>query len=139
MWPSQNSGIIEKLAKEVNDIIVPNACQLSVTPSTLSTMADKCLLRRSCANNRNTLRMVLPAHVEGSSLRGISRTVNLAYNTVFSLVRAASEKGQMIHNAHVQDFETSQISSDEFWSLCTIVFSHCARKCTSTNRNKVFV
>ena len=26
--------------------------------------------------------MVLQAHVEGSSLRGISRTVNLAYNTV---------------------------------------------------------
>ena len=44
----------------------------------------------------------LQAHVEGSSLRGISRTVNLAYNTVVSLVRAASQKGQMIHNAHLQ-------------------------------------
>ena len=63
------------------------------------------------------MRMVLQAHVEGSSLRGISRTVNLAYNTVVSLVRAASQKGQMIHNAHVQDIETSQISSDEFWSF----------------------
>mgnify|MGYP001143509424 CR=1 FL=1 len=47
--------------------------------------------------------MVLQAHVEGSSLRGISRTVNLAYNTVVSLVRAASQKGQMIHNAYVQN------------------------------------
>ena len=61
--------------------------------------------------------MVLEAHVEGSSLRGISRTVNLADNTVVSLVRAASEKGQMIHNAHLQNINTSQISSDEFWSF----------------------
>ena len=63
------------------------------------------------------MHMVLQAHVEGSSLRGISRTVNLAYNTVVSLVRAASQKGQMIHNAHLQNIETSQISGDEFWSF----------------------
>ena len=61
--------------------------------------------------------MVLEAHFEGSSLRGITRTVNLADNTVVSLVRAASEKGQMIHNAHLQNINTSQISSDQFWSL----------------------
>ena len=61
--------------------------------------------------------MEIPAHFEGSSLRGIIRTVNLAYNTVISLVRAPSEKGQMIHNAHLQNINTSQISSDEFWSL----------------------
>jgi transposase-like protein len=63
------------------------------------------------------MRMVLQAHVEGSSLRGISRTVNLAYNTVVSLVRAASQKGQMIHNGHVENIKTSQVSSDEFWSF----------------------
>ena len=45
--------------------------------------------------------MVLQAHSEGSSLRGISRTMNLAYNTVVSLVRGASVKGQMVHNAQV--------------------------------------
>ena len=61
--------------------------------------------------------MVLEAHVEGSSLRVISPTVNLADNTVISLVRAACEKGQMIHNAHLQNINTSQMSSDEFWSL----------------------
>ena len=60
--------------------------------------------------------IVLLANVEGSSLRGISRAVNFSYNTVVSLLRAASQKGQMIHNAHVQELETSQISSDEFWS-----------------------
>ncbi len=42
------------------------------------------------------MRMVLQTNVEGSSLRGISRKVNLAYNTVVNLVRAASQKGQMI-------------------------------------------
>ena len=61
--------------------------------------------------------MFLEAHVEGNSLRGISRTVNLADNTVVTLVRAPSEKGQMIHNAHLQNINTSQMSSDEFWSL----------------------
>ena len=61
--------------------------------------------------------MEIRAHVEGSGLRGISRTVNFAYNTVVSLVRATSEKGQMIHNAHFQNINTSQVSSDEFWSF----------------------
>ena len=64
--------------------------------------------------NQKKCPRLLQAHVEGSSLRGISRTVNLAYNTVVSLVRAASQKGQMIHNAHLQNINTSQISSDEF-------------------------
>ncbi|NEQ84578.1 MAG: hypothetical protein F6K26_31775 [Moorea sp. SIO2I5] len=63
------------------------------------------------------IRTVLQAHASGSSLRGVSRTVNLTYNTVVSLVRAASVKGQMIHNAHVQNVVSSQISSDEFWSF----------------------
>ncbi len=48
-----------------------------------------------------TIRTVLQSHAEGSSLRGVSRTANLAYNTVVSLVRAASLKGQMLHNASV--------------------------------------
>ena len=76
---------------------------------TIYTIAGK-LNQKKCAR-------LLQAHVEGSSLRGISRTVNKAYNTVVSLVRAGSQKGQIIHNAHVQNIETSQISSDEFWSF----------------------
>ena len=71
---------------------------------TIYTIAGK-LNQKKCAR-------LLQAHVEGSSLRGISRTVNKAYNTVVSLVRAASQKGQMIQN-----IETSQIGSDEFWSF----------------------
>ena len=63
------------------------------------------------------IRIVLQAHSEGSSLRGVSRTTKLAYNTVVSLVRKASEKGQMIHNWEVQKIETEQIAGDEFWSF----------------------
>jgi transposase-like protein len=63
------------------------------------------------------IRTVLQAHAEGSSLRGVSRTTNLAYNTVVNLVRAASVKGQIVHNARLQQIETTQISGDEFWSF----------------------
>jgi len=45
------------------------------------------------------IRQVLQAHSEGSSLRGISRTSGLAYNTVVSIVRAASQQAQLVHNA----------------------------------------
>ena len=61
--------------------------------------------------------MVLQAHSEGSSLRGIGRTANLAYNTVVSLVRGASVKGQMVHNDRVEQIETEKIVGDEFWSF----------------------
>ena len=61
--------------------------------------------------------MVLQAHSEGSSFRGISRMTNLAYNTIVSIVRAASIKGQMIHNHQVEKIETEKIASDEFWSF----------------------
>ena len=97
-----------KTSNVVNDIIVLNAYKLSPILLTLSTIVTI---------QPEQMPMVLQAHVEGSSLRGISRTVNLAYNTVVSLVRAASEKGQVIHNAHVQNINTSNIRSDEFWSL----------------------
>ena len=63
------------------------------------------------------MRIVLQSHVEGSSLRGISRISNLAYDTVVSLVRAASQKGQMVHNAEVQAVDTDAIAADEFWSF----------------------
>ncbi|MCL2931913.1 MAG: hypothetical protein MGG11_06415 [Trichodesmium sp. MAG_R03] len=68
---------------------------------------------------------VIQAHVEGGSLRGISRRVNLAYNTVVTLVRATSKKGQMIHNGNVENIKTSQVSSDEFWSFVQKKQKHC--------------
>jgi lambda repressor-like predicted transcriptional regulator len=63
------------------------------------------------------VRIVLQSHAEGSSLRGISRISGLAYDTVVSIVRAASEKAQMVHNVQVQAVDTDAIAADEFWSF----------------------
>ncbi len=62
------------------------------------------------------IRQVLQAHSEGSSLRGISRISGLAYNTASSLVRAASQQAQLVHNAQVQAVQTEEVSADEMWS-----------------------
>lgn len=63
------------------------------------------------------VRIVLQAHTEGSSLRGVSRTTGLAYETVVSILDAASHKAQMIHNQELQAVETEAIGADEFWSF----------------------
>lgn len=63
------------------------------------------------------IRQVLQAHSEGCSLRGISRTTGLAYNTVVSIVRSASQKAQLVHNAKVQAVRTQEVSADELWSF----------------------
>ena len=42
---------------------------------------------------------------------------NIAYNTVLSIIRATSSKGQMVHNHQVSKIETEKIASDEFWSF----------------------
>lgn len=57
--------------------------------------------------------MVLEAHVEGSSLRGIRRKVNLVYNTAVSLVKARSKKKTNVKNGHVKNLKTSQVTSNE--------------------------
>ena len=63
------------------------------------------------------IRQVLQAHSEGSSLRGVSRTTGLAYNTVVSIVRAASQQAQLVHNAQVKAVQTEAVSADELWSF----------------------
>jgi transposase-like protein len=63
------------------------------------------------------VRIVLQSHAEGSSLRGISRISGLAYDTVVSIVQAAAQKAQMVHNAQVQDVDTDAIAADELWSI----------------------
>jgi lambda repressor-like predicted transcriptional regulator len=57
------------------------------------------------------------SHVEGSSLRGISRISGLAYDTVVSIVQAGAQKAQMVHNASVQDVDTDAIAASELWSF----------------------
>jgi transposase-like protein len=60
---------------------------------------------------------ILQSHAEGSSLRGVSRISGRAYGTVVSLVRDASQKSQMIHNAEVEQVKTEEIMGDEMWSF----------------------
>ena len=60
---------------------------------------------------------ILQSHASGSSLRGVSRISGRAYGTVVSLIRDASQKAQMIHNAEVQQVEAESVSADEMWSF----------------------
>ena len=63
------------------------------------------------------VRQVLQCYAEGSSFRGIARTTGLAYNTVVSIIREASQKAQQVHNAEVVSVETGRVSADELWSF----------------------
>ena len=60
---------------------------------------------------------ILQAHAEGSSLRGISRVSKRAYGTVVSIVQAASQKAQLIHNQEVQAVACEHVVADEMWSF----------------------
>ena len=67
--------------------------------------------------NPQQVQQVLQADSEGSSLRGVSRITKLAYNTVVSIVRAASTKAQLVHNDQVEEVTTEEVSADEMWSF----------------------
>jgi transposase-like protein len=67
--------------------------------------------------SREKVRIVLQSHCEGTSNRGISRVSRLSYNTGVSLIRAASQKAQLVHNAEVQAVDTDAIGADELWSF----------------------
>jgi transposase-like protein len=67
--------------------------------------------------SQEDVRIVLQSHAEGSSLRGISRISGLAYDTVVSIVQAAAEKAQMVHNHKVKNVDTDAIAADELWSF----------------------
>jgi hypothetical protein len=41
----------------------------------------------------------------------------MSYNTGVSLIRAASQKAQQVHNAQVQAVDTDAIGADELWSF----------------------
>lgn len=97
---------------------MPNGHQRYLCPvchQTFSESFDSLYYRRHVRAEQ--IRQVLQAHSEGSSLRGISRTTRLAYNTVVSIVRAASQKAQLVHNSQVQAVQTEEVSGDEMWSF----------------------
>jgi transposase-like protein len=97
---------------------IPNGHQRYLCPAcqqTFSESFDSLYYRRHVSPEQ--IRQVLQAHSEGSSLRGISRMTKLAYNTVVSIVRAASQKAKLVDNQEVQAVETEEVSADEMWSF----------------------
>jgi transposase-like protein len=97
---------------------MPNGHQRYLCPAchqTFSESFDSLYYRRHVSPEQ--IRQVLQAHSEGSSLRGISRTSGLAYNTVVSIVRSASQKAQLVHNGEVQSVNTEEVCADEMWSF----------------------
>jgi hypothetical protein len=43
-----------------------------------------------------------------------------AYDTVVSIVQAAAQKAQMVHNAEVENVDTDAIAADELWSFVQV-------------------
>jgi len=60
---------------------------------------------------------ILQSSTEGVSLRGIARISKRSYNTVVDVVRASSQKAQLVHNEEVEDVQTEQVIADEMWSF----------------------
>lgn len=71
---------------------------------------------------------ILQSHAEGSSLRGIARIGKRAYGTVVILVKAGSQKAQLIHNQALQAIETEATIGDELWSFVKKNRSNACRK-----------
>ena len=53
---------------------------------------------------------------KGTSLPGVSRITRLADNRVVSIVPAASQRAQLVHNAEVQAVEATEVSAN-VWSF----------------------
>ena len=60
---------------------------------------------------------ILQSHAEGTSQRGVARVSHRAYGTVVSILRATSQKAQMVHNQAIQSVDTQEIVADEMWSF----------------------
>lgn len=97
--------------------LMPNGHQRYLCPNCHQRFSDFDTLYYRRHVSREQIRQVLQAHSSCSSLRGISRTTRLAYNTVVSIVRAASQKAQLVDNAEVQAVQTEEVSADEMWSF----------------------
>ena len=98
-----------QVSKDFNYLECPNCKQI------FTDTFDTIYYRRQVTQEK--VGIVLPSHCEGTSLRGISRISGLSYNTGVSLIRAASQKAQMVHNAEVQAVDTDAIAADEMWSF----------------------
>ena len=106
------------MIRPINKGITSKGSQRYLCPNCKQTFTDTfdtIYYRRQVSQEE--VRIVLQAHCEGTSLRGISRVSGLSYNTGVSLIRAGSQKAQLIHNAQVQAVDTDAIAADEMWSF----------------------
>jgi transposase len=61
---------------------------------------------------------ILSMLCEGSSMRSISRVVDVSINTVTKLLEEAGEACLALHNDEVRNVKPSRIQCDEIWSFC---------------------
>ena len=94
---------------EANAISAPSASKRSTSDLTRCTTIGKLLQNKS----DKFYRLIVKAAVS----EALAALLGLAYNTVVSLVRAASQQAQLVHNGEVQAVQTEQVSADELWSF----------------------
>lgn len=61
---------------------------------------------------------ILAMLCEGSSMRSISRVVDVSINTVAKLLAEAGEACEAFHDENVRGVKTKRIQCDEIWSFC---------------------
>lgn len=61
---------------------------------------------------------ILSMLVEGSSMRSISRVVDVSINTVAKLLAEAGEACLAIHDETVRGVKANRVECDEIWSFC---------------------
>src|SRR4051812_29549417 len=61
---------------------------------------------------------ILALLCEGSSMRSISRVVDVSINTVSKLLVEAGEACLTLHDETVRNVKASRIQCDEIWSFC---------------------
>lgn len=63
-------------------------------------------------------RQILAMLCEGSSMRSISRVVDVSINTVSKLLVDAGNACIVLHDEEVREVTASRIQCDEIWSFC---------------------
>jgi IS1 family transposase len=61
---------------------------------------------------------ILSMLVEGSSMRSISRVVDVSINTVTKLLVDAGKACEEFHDKQVREVKASRVQCDEIWSFC---------------------
>lgn len=61
---------------------------------------------------------ILAMLCEGSSMRSISRVVDVSINTVTKMLEDAGEACIALHDSHVRNVRASRIQCDKIWSFC---------------------